>query len=260
MKNIALTIAYDGTRYLGWQKTNIGPSIEQTLQAVLEKALQHPVVLQAASRTDSGVHANGQVVNFFSSNPCLDLYKLLASLNRLLPKDIIVREVIHKEVHFHPTLDCAGKEYHYFICYGPTQLPCQRLYSWHVPYMLNLDSMNRAASYIIGEHDFKTFCNRKRTHRYSHYIRTVDAIEITEIGEMRLCIKVRGNHFLYKMVRNIAGTIAQVGYGRIEENAIKEMLESQDRVFAGMTAPAHGLFLDKVFYHNSFSTIDLLRN
>ena len=117
MRNIKLTIAYDGGNYLGWQKTSIGLSIEETLQITLEQIFQHPIVLQAASRTDAGVHADGQVVNFFTDKTKLSLDKLTFSLNKLLPKDIAILSIEEMAETFHPTLDCKGKEYWYQVCY-----------------------------------------------------------------------------------------------------------------------------------------------
>jgi len=148
MKNIKLLIAYDGRGYLGWQRTALGPSIEATLQQRIEQILQHSASLQAASRTDAGVHAQGQIVNFFSSKPFLDLKKFQISLNHLLPEEIVVLDVEPMPLAFHPTLDCIGKEYRYEICFGRTQLPRHRFYSWFVPYLLNVNLMRQALPFL----------------------------------------------------------------------------------------------------------------
>lgn len=246
--NIKLLIAYDGTNYLGWQKTKTGASIEGTLQPIIEKVLQEQVILQAASRTDAGVHAFGQVVNFFTSKPELDLGRFQYSLNSLLPKDIAIRSIELAQLDFHPTLDCLGKEYRYSICNSPNQMPHHRLFSWHCPYKLELSAMREAAKNIIGRHDFAAFCNVKKNAHYEDYIREITDIRINELADSRLEISIRGNHFLYKMARNIVGTIVYVGKGMLEAEAIDDILRNRDRTKAGITAPAHGLSLNSVFY------------
>lgn len=245
--NIKLTLSYDGTNYLGWQKTNTGPSIEETLEQVLEKLLQEKIVLQAASRTDAHVHAVGQVVNFFT-NKERDLNLLLIGLNALLPKDIAVFAIEKKDPQFHPTLDVIAKEYRYYICYDDVQQPKERLYSWHVPFDLNIEAMEKASLYLIGTHDFSSFCNVKKNATYKDYIRTVHSIEIEKLPQKRLQIKILGHHFLYKMVRNIVGTLIYVGKEKILPQEIPLFLNDRDRKKIGMTAPAHGLFLHEISY------------
>lgn len=248
MHNIKLVLAYDGSRYLGWQKTRMGPSIEQTLQEIIEKILQHPAPLQAASRTDAGVHAEGQVVNFITSKIHLDSMKFRASLNSLLTKDIAVLSVDLMPLSFHPTLNSTGKEYRYYICMGPTQLPHHRFYSWHVSYPLDLNRMHQALDLLTGQHNFASFCNVKKNAHYSDYTREVKLLDIKELENNRLCFRIQGNHFLYKMARNIVGTLIDIGKGKIDLDCLSQILLSKSRPQAGVTAPAHGLFLHKVFY------------
>ena len=248
MHNLKLVIAYDGRAYLGWQKTRMGPSIEATLQEVIEQIIQHPTPLQAASRTDAGVHAQGQIVNFLTSKMDLNLDKFRASLNSLLPKDIVVLQAEWMPMSFHPTLDCISKEYRYFLCFGPTQLPHHRFYSWHVPYILDIEIMRQALPLLIGTHDFAAFCNVKKNARYSHYVREIQFLDLVELENKRLCLHIRGNHFLYKMVRNIIGTVVSIGRGKISLEMLPAILQSRSRPEAGMTAPAHGLFLFKIFF------------
>lgn len=248
MHNIKLVIAYEGTNYLGWQKTPTGPSVEQALQLVLERILQQNIVLQAASRTDAGVHANGQVVNFFALKTHLDFVRLKKSLNSLLPPDIKVISIEKMVPSFHPTLDCQLKEYCYYICCGETQLPQHRFYSWHYPCSLFIEEMKIAASQLLGEHDFSAFCNSRKQIKYENSIRILKEIKIEDKEPKRLCISVTGNHFLYKMVRNIVGTLVHVGCGKIGKEKILSILNSADRTLAGVTAPAHGLFLNKILY------------
>ncbi len=247
-QNIRIMIAYDGTGYLGWQKTKMGPSIEEALQNVLEQILQEPISLQAASRTDAGVHAQGQVVNFFTTKAISDSVKFQISLNSLLPKNIAILHVENAETSFHPTLDCTGKEYHYAICTGSAQMPHQRLYSWHYPYELDINAMRQAASFLIGKQDFSAFCNEKKNECYDSTIREIKEIMIEESSDKRILIKTFGSSFLYKMVRNIVGTLAYVGRGKIGAMDISEILAKCDRTQAGMTAPAHGLTLFRVYY------------
>lgn len=248
MKNIKLVIAYDGSAYLGWQKTKEGPSIEESLQDLLEQILQEKISLQAASRTDAGVHAQGQVVNFFSSNTAIDLPRLQYSLNCLLPRDIVVRSIQHVPDDFHPTLHCVGKEYRYTICNSSMQLPHHRFYSWHCPFELNLEAMRHALNILIGTHDFSAFCNVKKNASYEDHIREVKSISIVNLPENRLEVHVTGNHFLYKMVRNIVGTLVYVGKGMLTVESIAQLLIDRDRTHAGITAPAHGLSLHQVYY------------
>lgn len=248
MQNIKLLVAYDGTRYLGWQKTSMGLSIEGSLQEAIEQVLQHPIALQAASRTDAGVHAVGQVVNFTTPRLDLDLNRLKISLNSLLSHDLVVLDVKKMDPHFHPTLACVSKEYRYYICYGSTQLPQHRFYSWHYHYNLNLDRMRQSARCFLGLHDFSAFCNARKNRNYIHYERSIQELEILKLEGKRICIRIKGPNFLYKMVRNIVGTLAYVGNQKLHPDQIPEILRSQNRVLAGITAPAHGLFLQHVFY------------
>lgn len=246
--NIRLKVAYDGRHYLGWQKTAMGPSIEEELQKVVEQILQEPIALQAASRTDAGVHATGQIVNFHTNKTALSLDKLMIGLNSLLPKDIAVLSVEEAPANFHPTLDCQSKEYHYEICYGTAQIPQHRYYSWHYPFALSVYKMKDAAEFFIGSHDFSAFCNVKKNSTYESYVRTILSIKIIELGHDRLRFEIRGNNFLYKMVRNLVGTLVYVGCGKIALEEIEGILTKKDRTLAGMTAPAHGLCLYRVYY------------
>ncbi len=241
-RNIKLILAYEGTRYLGWQKTAMGPSIEEELEKVLKQILRHPVNLQAASRTDAGVHAEGQVVNFFTEAE-VSLERLQKSLNGLLPKDISVLKMEEAEEAFHPTLGSRGKEYHYAVCLGSTQLPFYRNFSWHFSYPVNVEEMKKAALHLKGRHDFSAFTNESQENN----VREIFDIVI-ESEENRLKIRVSGNNFLYKMVRNIVGTLLYVGCGKLSEKDVPAILKSKDRTLAGVTAPAVGLVLKEVFY------------
>lgn len=249
MKNIKLVLAYDGTNLLGWQKTVLGPSVEAHLETVLTRILQEPISLQAASRTDAGVHAEGQVVNFFTQKNILDLAKLHKSLNALLPEQITVLHIEEMPISFHPTLENLGKEYHYFLCNTPVQQPKHRLFSWRFPYPLNLDTMNLAIPHFLGTHDFSTFCNELSLSKRDP-VCTISSLRIATLDSSRFCIQVRGNRFLFRMVRNLVGTLAYIGCGKIPLSAVPDLLQSKQRKFAGVTAPSHGLHLIQVFYNN----------
>ncbi len=242
-KNLKCRIAYEGTAYSGWQKTETGPSIEGELEKALCQILQHPVKLQAASRTDAGVHAEGQVINFFTERETT-LDRLKKSCNALLPSDIRMIEMTEAPKNFHPTLNAKSKEYHYSICIGSTQLPFHRRFSWHFVKPVKVSLMREAAALLIGEHDFSALTNEKQKNN----IRKVYQIEIEEWENDHIRIRVAGNHFLYKMVRTIVGTLAYAGCGMLQMKDIADLLKSGDRTAAGMTAPAHGLILKKVNY------------
>lgn len=243
-----LTLAYEGTHYFGWQKTEEGPSIEEALEIALETVLQHPITLQAASRTDRGVHAEGQIVDFTSTKQCPDLYKWLISFNALLPLDIRIIKIEAVPLDFHPTLHVKSKTYTYEICSSPVQLPRNRLFSWHFHYPLDLAVMQKAAMYLTGTHDFASFCNAKKNEPYEHTVRTLYSVHVEPLVEQRVLITLTGDHFLYKMARNIAGALAYVGSGKLDPDTIPSILGKKDRKEAPVTAPAHGLTLKQVDY------------
>lgn len=239
--NLALTLSYDGTPFFGWQKTQSGPSVEGHLEQAIEKILQHPITLQAASRTDRGVHAEEQIVNLFTQKN-LDINMFKFSLNALLPKAIRILSIQVKPSYFHPTLDAIGKEYHYRICLGPVQLPHNRFFSWHVPQKLDIQKMRAAAKQLEGTFDFSSFCTKVN---YKDAIRTLYKVRILE-EEGQLVVVMQGDNFLYKMARTLVGTLVYIGRGKLVD--IPEILASRERVEAGITAPAHGLVLKRVFY------------
>ncbi len=241
--NLKLLVAYEGTHYLGWQKTPFGKSIEDSLEKAFFQILQERFVFQAASRTDKGVHAEGQVVNCILSKPA-DLFRLLKAVNAVLPKDIKILSMEEASAAFHPTLDALGKEYHYHLCVGPSQLPFHRPFSWHLPKTPDLSRVREAAKELVGTHDFTSFCNDKSAKNPECRLTRV---ELVELPGNRLKFVVSGNHFLYKMVRNLVGTLVDIGTTKLK-TPILDIMKSKDRTQAGMTAPAHGLILKKVLY------------
>lgn len=247
-KNIKLKLAYDGSSFLGWQETKEGPSIEEELKKALFSLLQENVLLQAASRTDQGVHAEGQIAQFFLRHSNFTLPKLLHGLNSLLPKEIRVLEAVEMSLSFHPTLDARGKKYSYDLCLGPIQLPFHRNRSWHIHTPCNLEKMKEAALLFQGSHDFSSFCNARKNMNTLDKIRDIFSIEWIELPQNRIKIIIQGSHFLYKMVRNIVGTLVYVGIGKIKIEDLKSIIEAKKRSLSGVTAPAKGLTLAEVFY------------
>lgn len=247
MRNIRFKVAYDGGNYAGWQKNRELPTVELCLENVLVQILQHPVHIQAASRTDAGVHAVGQIVNFFTEKT-ISTERLLISCNALLPKDIRILNASEEADSFHPTLDNTGKEYHYTICFGKIQNPIYRNYSWHFPHPLDLPLMQHESSLLLGEHDFSFFRNQGSNSSNESSLCHLKAIRIIDLGEQRLRIEMVGSRFLYKMARNIAGTLAYLGSDKLPPETLETLLKGGSRPEAGMTAPAHGLVLVEVFF------------
>ncbi len=240
--NLKLIVAYDGTKYFGWQKTSFGPSIEDTLAFVLKRILQHPVVLQAASRTDRGVHAKAQVVNFFTPRD-VELKRLFKSINSLLPMDIQVLKIEEVEDSFHPTIDAKKKTYLYQVFHSDVLLPHKRHYFWHYNYPLDMAKMLNAKEHFIGKRDFSAFSSAS----IEDGMRTIHSIEIIK-REDEILLEITGNRFLYKMVRNIVGTLIYIGSGKLSVSNLPIIFEKQKRELAGICAPAKGLFLKEIFY------------
>ncbi len=249
MHNYKAIISYDGSQFSGWQKGRNVRTVEGILQPLIEKKLNHPVVLQAASRTDAGVHARGQVINFYTPQ-LLDGEKFCLSMNKLLPDDIRFQGATEVDLTFHPTLDVIEKEYRYNIQTGIYQNPLIRHFAWHVYYPIDWDSLLKGASYFIGTHDFLSLCNIPLSGgpiQHNSTIRTIHSIVIKpQKTHYEICIK--GDNFLYKMVRNLVGTLVDVGMGKRDPNSIPALLESKNRTLAGVSAPAHGLTLYQVNY------------
>jgi tRNA pseudouridine38-40 synthase len=248
LNNIILEVSYDGTKYFGWQRTQAGPSIEEELCKVISQIVQHEVQLQAASRTDRGVHARGQLVNFFTPKK-LNLCRFKKSVNGLLPDDIVLQSVEVAALQtFHPTLDAKGKEYHYHIAWGRGIVPYFSSFTWNIAYPLDLHLMQRGAQLLRGKHDFNSFCNFRKNLKYSHTVRNLFRLDIIEEEPERIRIELQADTFLYKMARNLVGTIVYCGLGKIDPKNLETIVKARHRIHAGITAPAHGLILHKVFY------------
>ena len=246
MKRIKLTIAYDGTNYCGWQIQPNGITIEEVLNKTLSKMLEEDILIIGASRTDSGVHAMGNVA-VFDTNTTIPPEKIAVALNQRLPEDIVITKSEEVPLDFHPRYCDCSKTYEYHIINTRIPIPTKRLTNYFVSYVLDIDKMRQAASYLVGEHDFVSFCNVRTD--VENTVRTITALDLIENGD-EIIIRITGNGFLYNMVRIIVGTLIRVGRGFYEPERVKEILEAKDRKAAGVTAPAHGLFLMEINYKN----------
>ena len=240
--NIKMIVAYDGTRYFGWQRTKMGPSVQGALEEGLYCLLGRWIEVEGASRTDRGVHARGQVVSWRMEGE-VELEKLAYRLNAVLAWDIRVLKVEEVEEGFHPSLDALGKEYRYRICNEDVEDPMNRLYAWHVHERLDWETMRKCAKTLLGTHDFGAFTTMKS----KDTIRTLFEIEICALEKL-VEIRIVGDRFLYKMMRRLVGTLVGAGRGKISEVDVIHLLETPDPAKAGVTAPAHGLFLQEVYF------------
>lgn len=257
-RTFKLTVAYDGTDYCGWQRQSNGPSIQATLEkAICKLTGQTSVVTRASSRTDTGVHALGQVVSFNSRNWRPGGDQLALALNSVLPSDIVVRRSEDVPRGFHPIRDSIGKRYRYQIYSSRISDPLRRRFHWWTPRPLDVERMQRAAELIVGNHDFASFQTRGSPRQSTR--RTVREIQVLSRQFMDgwdVDIEIEGDGFLYNMVRTIAGTLMQVGHDRKPIDWVTWVLQSKDRRAAGQTAPPAGLFLLKVFFREDRANSD----
>lgn len=245
-KNIKLLVEYDGTNYVGWQRQPKfqGESIQGLLEESLEKIVCHQVQVIGAGRTDSGVHALGQVANFFTSSS-IPVERLPAAVSSLLPRDIVVRKAREVPEDFHARYSAVEKTYRYTILVGPCRSAFEWRYSYHIPYQLNLEKMYRAAELMVGSHDFSSFCSQGSP--VKNFVRTLKECRITN-DDRHVNLEVTADGFLYNMVRIIVGTLLEVGRGRWEPEKVMEIIAARDRRLAGPTAPPQGLILVNVKY------------
>jgi tRNA pseudouridine38-40 synthase len=243
-----LTIAYDGAAYQGWQVQKVGVGVQEKVEAALAKLFPSKPRLHGSSRTDTGVHALGMVAHFeVPRAECpMTAPKLLLAVNAWLPDDIRVLAVARARADFHARFDASGKQYRYRIWNHPVMNPLLRTQAWHVKRPLDFAAMRRAAKQFIGKHDFRSF-RANPDYDTESTVRTVTRCDLRRRG-CEITVIIEGDGFLYKMCRGIAGTLVQVGEGKIGPDEIKHILAHRDRRVAGMTAPAHGLVLWKVFY------------
>ncbi|UCD56426.1 MAG: tRNA pseudouridine(38-40) synthase TruA [Candidatus Hydrogenedentota bacterium] len=256
-RNIKLILQYDGTNYAGWQAQNNAATVQELVEKALATVLQEEIRVAGASRTDSGVHALAQVAAFKTSNP-FPAKKLFRALNGILPPDVRVAEIAEVDEKFVPRF-AREKTYRYAIACGEFLSPFQSRYAWHVHGALDFDAMQAAAEPFIGEHDFTSFTasgGGEKTH-----VRQIYRVDFGGGGVISTCVDaaclareglyhfdIAANGFLYKMVRNIVGTLVEVGRGKIPPREIPKIIEAKDRKLAGPTAPACGLCLVSVRY------------
>lgn len=234
---VKMTVAYDGTNYKGWQVQPNGITIEEVLNKNLSNLLGEEIVVSGASRTDSGVHSLGNIA-VFDTNTRMPADKIAFALNQRLPEDIVAQGSSEVEDGWHPRYQNSRKTYEYRILNRTFRMPTRRLDTYFYHYPLDVEKMKKAASYLVGEHDFKSFCAIGAQVKTT--ARTIYACDVEKEGDI-ITIRVTGNGFLYNMVRIIAGTLVQVGGGAIEPEAMEAILLKKDRSAAGPTAPAHGL-------------------
>ncbi len=241
-------IAYDGTSYQGWQVQKTGLGVQQRVEEALQKLFPNAGRVHGSSRTDTGVHALGMVahVEIPKAEFRMEVRKLALALNALLPLDIRILSAKRARPDFHARFHAAGKQYRYAIWNHPAMNPLLRAQAWHVPQPLDMAAMRRAARVFVGKHDFKSFA-ANRGYEMETTVRTVTRCELRRSGRTFTVI-IEGDGFLYKMCRGIVGTLVQVGQGKFTPEDVQTMLAARDRRLAGMTAPALGLVLWKVFY------------
>lgn len=245
MRTIKLTVEYDGTGLCGWQRQRNGPTVQQHLEEALAAMTGRDTSVTGASRTDAGVHALGQVAHFHTE-AAIPLHGFRRGLNSALPPSIAVVACDEEAPGFHARFGSRGKHYRYTLLTRPDRSPLLRHRAWHCPRPLDLAAMARAAGRLVGEHDFAAFqaagCTARTTRRH------VSEVAIDREGDHLVHIDVRGNAFLRNMVRIMAGTLVDVGEGRLRPEDMDAILARGDRTRAGRTAPAHGLTLVTVFY------------
>ncbi|CAH2213644.1 tRNA pseudouridine(38-40) synthase TruA [Tepidibacter aestuarii] len=245
MRNIKITIKYDGSKYKGWQRLKTTDStIQAKIEAVVSKMLDEKIEIIGSGRTDAGVHAIAQIANF-KTNSQMNISKMHEYLYNYLPQDIVISNIEEVDVRFHSRYNAVSKTYLYKVDNNKIHDPFLRKYTTHIPDKLNIDNMKRACKHLIGEHDFSSFKSSKSKKKSS--IRTINYIDI-EIENGFIDIKINGNGFLHNMVRIIVGTLIDIGHGQINPDYIKDILESKDRSLAGSTAYSQGLYLYKVNY------------
>lgn len=243
IRNIKLVIHYDGTNYHGWASQPETATVQGMIEEAIEKLTGQPVKIYGSSRTDAGVHALGQVANFRIDSP-VPTENFLNALNNLLPTDIVVADVCEMPENFDAISDTVEKCYTYSICTDPVR-PVLFSHCWHRPGPLDVEKMKEAAEKLVGEKDFKSFASAADQRLSS--VRTITACHVN-VSPTWIYITVAADGFLYNMVRNIVGTLVEIGRGRWQPEYIEEILEAKDRNAAGPIAPASGLCLMEIFY------------
>jgi tRNA pseudouridine38-40 synthase len=244
-RNIKMILEYDGTRYHGWQRQANRLTVQEVLEEGISTITQEDIRIIGSGRTDAGVHALGQVANF-RTNSNIGERGLHKGINSLLPWDVVVKELAETNASFHARYDAKSKIYLYQIYPGSVRSALYRYYAWFIREPLDIEKMKEAAQLLLGTFDFSSFCAANCG--IENHVRTVMAVDIAidHSGMVKFCIEADG--FLKYMVRNIVGTLADVGRGKLSSSELMIIVEAKDRKRAGDTAPAHGLFLKEVKY------------
>ena len=245
IRNIRLTLAYDGTDYSGWQVQRNAPTVQGAVEDALERMHGHPVRIQGAGRTDAGVHASGQVCNFFSDLESISGPTWTAALNSYLPPDVRVIDSREAEFTFNAKSSARQRCYAYFLVSAPVVPPHQRRYAWRIRTRPDVTALNRLAAVLVGEHDFTTFASAGDPGKSK--VRRVDSACFHPRGSM-LVFRIAASSFVWKMVRSTLGTMLEYERRALPPAALAEALAARDRSRAGMSAPAWGLFLERVVY------------
>lgn len=250
MLYLRLTISYDGSAFSGWQRQKNALSVQEVIENHLETLVQSPVTLTGASRTDAGVHAKMQVAHCHLLRSPLPLDQLQISLNRLLPSSIRIIDLQNTSPSFHAQYSAKQKVYHYKVNFSPIHSPFEQKDRLHYPYPISLSEIKRALPYFIGEKNFQSFSNDcRRGAALTSPIKTLTKVDLLDEGKFRYTFIFEGNGFLYKMVRNIVGTLLDIGRGKIPPKSIPDIFAAKDRRTAGKTAPSHGLTLMNIIYN-----------
>lgn len=240
-----MVVQYDGTRYKGWQRLgNTDNTIQQKIEKVISKMIGEDIQIIGSGRTDAGVHAKGQIANFYLDTNMLDV-DIMNYLNQYLPDDIVIASIEEVEERFHSRYNAKRKKYVYSIVNGKIKPVFDRKYVYYIDEKLDISKMKKATKYLIGENDFKAFTAMKSKKKST--VREIYDINIIQNGD-RVDIVYVGNGFLHKMIRIITGTLIEVGLGNINEDTIPKIMKGKVRANAGVTAPAQGLCLEEVFY------------
>ncbi len=245
MRNLKITISYDGKDLHGWQIQQNAVTVQQRFQEALGSVLQYVPDIKGCSRTDTGVHANMYVISMKTDHK-ITCERLKSALNRYLPLSIVVNDVCEVERDFHARYSCKGKRYVYKILNTETRDPFSEGYALHYRYPIDVEALNKASQAYVGTHDFTSFCTLDKREK-GDFVRTVKSFSVYRDGKY-VCMSVEADGFLYNMVRIMVGTLLKIQQGKLSYDSIPGIISAQDRKKAGPTAPACGLFLDEVFY------------
>ena len=244
MRNIKLTLEYDGTHFFGFQIQKRHRTVQSELEDALKKLFQKKIKVIGSGRTDSGVHAEAQVVHFRTSSR-IPISKIQLGLNYFLPEDLAVSEITEVPASFHSQFSAKWKTYEYRVLNSKSRSPLERFRSFQIPHPLNLTRMKRAARLLLGRHDFRAFESSGSRRRSA--VRTIRKFQIQRKGRIIL-FTVEANGFLYKMVRSMVGTLLEVGENKLSLTDFKKILTAKNRILVGSTAPPQGLTLKRVTY------------